>query len=95
MKEAPMRFWRRCFYSVLALLSFIVFLCAAGDVVSLCWLVIYIFLVFPFVLIGSNTQSGSNMAALSDTRTAAVVVRNSPFHLFDVTGNIHLFRSLM
>jgi len=29
------------------------------------------------------------------TRVAAVVVRNFMLHLFDVTGNIHLFRSLV
>jgi len=58
-------------------------------------------LYFLFIVdIGSSVLPGSNMAAsatltqVSDTRVVAVVVRNFPFHLFDVTGCIHLFRSL-
>ena len=47
---------------------------------------------------GTNTDNSGptwRRFPLSDTRVAAVVVRNSPFHLFDVTGNKHLFRSPM
>ena len=42
---------------------------------------------------GSSAESVANMAPLSDTSGAAVMVGNSPFHLFHVTGSTHLFRS--
>ena len=42
----------------------------------------------------TRVQHDRQRNPLSDTRVAAVAVRNFLFHFFDVTGGIHLFRSL-